>query len=45
MLVFGFAMVIIMIWRPRGLVAHRDPSVYLAGHQAAAGPLVKPGQG
>ncbi len=45
MLVFGFAMVIIMIWRPRGLVAHRDPSVYLAGHKAAAGPLVKPGQG
>ena len=23
---FGFAMVLIMIWRPRGLVATRDPS-------------------
>jgi branched-chain amino acid transport system permease protein len=29
MLVFGFAMVTIMIWRPRGLVATRDPSLLL----------------
>jgi branched-chain amino acid transport system permease protein len=29
MLVFGFAMVIIMIWRPRGLVSARDPSLLL----------------
>jgi len=29
MLVFGLAMVVIMIWRPRGLVATRDPSLYL----------------
>ena len=29
MLVFGFAMVAIMIWRPRGLVATRVPSVFL----------------
>jgi branched-chain amino acid transport system permease protein len=29
MLVFGFAMVAIMIWRPRGLVATRDPSLLL----------------
>jgi branched-chain amino acid transport system permease protein len=29
MLVFGLAMVGIMIWRPRGLVATRAPSVYL----------------
>ena len=26
MLVFGFAMVLIMIWRPRGLVSTREPS-------------------
>ena len=30
MLVFGAAMVVIMIWRPRGLVATRDPSLYLS---------------
>jgi branched-chain amino acid transport system permease protein len=29
MLVFGIAMVLIMIWRPRGLVATRTPSVFL----------------
>lgn len=29
MLVFGFAMVLIMIWRPRGLVATREPSLRL----------------
>ena len=29
MLVFGFAMVLIMIWRPRGLVASREPSLHL----------------
>ena len=29
MLVFGFAMVLIMIWRPRGLVSTREPSLYL----------------
>jgi len=30
MLIFGFAMVIIMIWRPRGLVSTRTPSLLLA---------------
>jgi len=29
MLVFGAAMVGIMVWRPRGLVATRTPSVFL----------------
>jgi branched-chain amino acid transport system permease protein len=41
MLVFGFAMVLIMIWRPRGLVATRDPSLYLAERKAIAGSFVK----
>lgn len=27
MLAFGFAMVAIMIWRPQGLITHREPSV------------------
>ena len=30
MLLFGAAMVAIMAWRPRGLLAHRDPSLRLA---------------
>ena len=29
MLIFGGAMVAIMIWRPRGLLAHRVPSMFL----------------
>jgi branched-chain amino acid transport system permease protein len=33
MLLFGFAMVLIMIWKPRGLIAARDPSIFLRGRQ------------
>jgi branched-chain amino acid transport system permease protein len=29
MLLFGFGMVLIMVWRPRGLIATRDPSTLL----------------
>jgi branched-chain amino acid transport system permease protein len=29
MLLFGFAMVLIMIWRPRGLIGTRYPSILL----------------
>ena len=29
MVVFGLAMVLIMIWRPRGLIATRTPSIFL----------------
>jgi branched-chain amino acid transport system permease protein len=32
MLIFGAAMVAIMVWRPRGLLAHRQPSLRLAPH-------------
>ena len=31
MLAFGTAMVAIMVWRPRGLLAHREPTVRLSG--------------
>jgi branched-chain amino acid transport system permease protein len=29
MLVYGIAMVLIMVWRPRGLLAHREPTILL----------------
>ncbi len=45
MLLFGFAMVMIMIWRPRGLIATREPSVFLKEHKAIASDLVKEGHG
>jgi branched-chain amino acid transport system permease protein len=39
MLLFGAAMILIMIWRPRGLLARREPSIKLrAAHGAVAVP-------
>jgi len=35
MLLFGFAMVLIMVWRPRGLIATREPSTLLNAPRAA----------
>src|SRR5262249_3884912 len=29
MLLFGLAMVLVMIWRPRGLISTREPSIFL----------------
>jgi branched-chain amino acid transport system permease protein len=45
MLVFGIAMVLIMIWRPRGLIGHRAPTVYLTKAKAISSDLVKEGHG
>jgi len=45
MLLFGAAMVIMMIWKPRGLVSTRMPSVFLKERRAVAGDLVKEGHG
>jgi branched-chain amino acid transport system permease protein len=45
MLVFGVAMVLLMIWRPRGLIGHRAPTVYLRQSQAISSDLVKEGHG
>jgi branched-chain amino acid transport system permease protein len=40
MLIFGLAMVAIMVWRPRGLVAHRSPSVFLVHEKPIRAELV-----
>jgi branched-chain amino acid transport system permease protein len=45
MLIFGAAMVLIMIWKPRGLIATREPSVFLKARKAISGALVKEGHG
>ena len=45
MLLFGLAMVIIMIWRPRGLIANRKPTLFLTTRRAISGDLVKEGHG
>ncbi len=45
MLIFGFAMVLIMVWRPRGLISAREPSVFLKERKSIAADLVKEGHG
>jgi len=45
MLLFGAAMVIMMIWKPRGLVSTRMPSIFLKQRKAVSGDLVKEGHG
>jgi branched-chain amino acid transport system permease protein len=45
MLIFGLAMVLVMIWRPRGLISTRHPSIYLKERISVSGALVKEGHG
>jgi branched-chain amino acid transport system permease protein len=35
MLAFGLGMVLIMLWRPRGLLAHRDPTILMHPRRSA----------
>ena len=45
LLLFGLAMVGMMIWRPRGLISERTPSVILKERKRISGSLVKEGHG
>jgi branched-chain amino acid transport system permease protein len=45
LLLFGLGMVAMMVWRPRGLIANRQPSVVLKERKAISGSLVKEGHG
>ncbi|MFG1378001.1 high-affinity branched-chain amino acid ABC transporter permease LivM [Xanthobacter autotrophicus] len=45
MLIFGFAMVAVMVWRPRGLVSSRLPTIFLKERKAVSSALVKEGHG
>ena len=44
-LLFGLAMVAMMIWRPRGLISVRQPSVVLKERKSISGSLVREGHG
>jgi branched-chain amino acid transport system permease protein len=44
MLLFGLAMVAIMVWRPRGIIGSRAPSITLGKRRAIKGDLVKEGR-
>jgi branched-chain amino acid transport system permease protein len=45
MLLFGLAMVLIMIWKPRGLISTREPTAFLKERKAISGSHVKEGHG
>ncbi len=45
MLVFGLAMVLIMVWKPRGLISTRIPSVFLKVRKAVSSSMVAQGEG
>jgi branched-chain amino acid transport system permease protein len=44
MLLFGVAMVAFMVWRPRGIVGSREPSIMLKSRRAGKGDPVKAGR-
>jgi len=45
LLLFGLAMVAMMVWRPRGLVSQRTPSATLGQRKAISGAFVREGHG
>jgi branched-chain amino acid transport system permease protein len=45
MLIFGLSMMLVMIWRPRGLMAGRTPSASLKEARTISSSLVKEGRG
>jgi branched-chain amino acid transport system permease protein len=45
LLAFGLLMVAIMIWRPRGLISSRRPSVFLRERKSVSADLVPEGRG
>jgi branched-chain amino acid transport system permease protein len=45
LLLFGLAMVLVMIWKPRGLISSRMPTVFLHQRRRVRGDLVGEGHG
>jgi branched-chain amino acid transport system permease protein len=45
MLIFGLSMVLVMLWRPRGLMAGRTPSAFLHETRSISSSFVREGQG
>jgi branched-chain amino acid transport system permease protein len=45
MLLFGLAMVIVMIWKPRGFVGSREPTAFLHERKAISSSFTKEGHG
>src|SRR5262247_4415888 len=45
MLLFGLGMVLLMIWKPRGLISFRMPSIFLSERRRVRAELVQEGHG
>jgi branched-chain amino acid transport system permease protein len=45
MLLFGLAMVVVMLWKPRGFVGTREPTAFLKTSKAVSGAFTKEGHG
>jgi branched-chain amino acid transport system permease protein len=45
MLLFGLAMVVVMLWKPRGFVGTREPTAFLKTSKAVSGTFTKEGHG
>lgn len=45
MLIFGLAMVVVMVWKPRGFVGSREPSAFLNEKKMVSGSFTKEGHG
>ncbi|MBX3579001.1 MAG: high-affinity branched-chain amino acid ABC transporter permease LivM [Rhizobiaceae bacterium] len=45
MLLFGLAMVIVMLWKPRGFVGSREPTAFLHERKSVSGSFTKEGHG
>ncbi|GLR51191.1 high-affinity branched-chain amino acid ABC transporter permease LivM [Shinella yambaruensis] len=45
MLIFGLAMVTVMVWKPRGFVGSREPTAFLRERKAVSGNFTKEGHG
>jgi branched-chain amino acid transport system permease protein len=45
MLIFGLAMVLMMIWKPRGLISTREPSIFVKESRSVSSDLVREGHG
>jgi branched-chain amino acid transport system permease protein len=45
MLLFGFAMVLMIVLKPRGFISSRDPSVFLKKRKSISADLIKEGHG
>ena len=45
MLLFGLAMIVVMVWKPRGFVGNREPSAFLHKRKMVSSEFTKEGHG